>query len=204
MENTQADPLIPKIIFKTNNQFLIVTTPSPSHDIPTPQPRRMVVMRSLICFIFLFYAAVNNALASSCWHSAAERYGIHETILRAIALTESAMDPHAINRNTNGSVDVGLMQINSRWFPRLAEMGIQPGDLWDPCTNIHVGAWVLAGEIRRFGYTWRAIGAYNAGPGWSVAHEQKRRAYAQRVFHNLADYHRHFGDGMRIHARTQQ
>jgi len=165
-------------------------------------------MRSLICFIFSFYAVANNAFASSCWNSAAERYGIHETILRAIAVTESAMDPRAINRNTNDSVDVGLMQINSRWFPRLAEMGIQPGDLWDPCTNIYVGAWVLAGEVRHFGYTWRAIGAYNAGPGRSVgrsvAHEQRRRAYAQRVFHNLADDRRHFGDGVRIHARPQQ
>ncbi len=91
-------------------------------------------------FHFLFYAAINNVFAESCWQSAAQRYGIHKTILRAIALTESVMDSQAINRNPNGSVDVGLMQINSRWFPRLAEIGIQPGDLWNPCTNIHVGA----------------------------------------------------------------
>ncbi len=91
-------------------------------------------------FLFLFYAAINNAFAESCWQSAANRYGIHETILRAIALTESAMDSQAINRNTNGSVDISLMQINSWWFPSLAEIGIQSGDLWNPCTNIHVGA----------------------------------------------------------------
>ena len=164
----------------------------------------MVIMRNTLFFIFLFYAAINNAFAESCWQSAAERYGIHETILRAIALTESAMDSQAINRNTNGSVDIGLMQINSRWFPHLAEIGIQRGDLWNPCTNIHVGAWVLAGEVRRFGYTWQAIGAYNAGPAQSVAREQRRIRYAQRVYHNLASDNYHFSDGVRIDARTKQ
>jgi len=109
------------------------------------------------------------------------------------------MDSQAINHNTNGSVDIGLMQINSRWFPRLAEMGIQPGDLWNPCTNIHVGAWVLAGEVRRFGYTWHAIGAYKA-----VARKQKRMRYAQRVYHNLANDNPHHSDGVRVYARTKQ
>ena len=160
-------------------------------------------MRSTLFFIFLFYAAINNAFAESCWQSAANRYGIHETILRAIAVTESAMDSQAINRNTNGSVDIGLMQINSRWFPSLAEIGIQPGDLWNPCTNIHVGAWILAGEIRRFGYTWQAVGAYHAGPAQSVVREQRRMRYAQRVYHNLANDKHHLSDGVRLYARNK-
>lgn len=142
-------------------------------------------MRSSIFIISLFFAVYETAFAQSCWKSASERYAIHETILHAIARTESAMNPKAINRNTNGSVDVGLMQINSRWFPDLAEMGIQPGDLWDSCTNIHVGAWVLAGYIRKFGYNWRAIGAYNAGPSLKPHSEEKRRIYAERVYQNL-------------------
>lgn len=154
-------------------------------------------MQSLPIYLLLL-AAANSAFAESCWSSASERYGIHDTLLRAIALTESAMDSTAINHNTNGSVDVGLMQINSRWFPQLAEMGLQPGDLWNPCTNIHVGAWILAGEIRRFGYTWQAVGAYNAGPALTVAREQRRRKYAQRVYHNLAAINRAGGDGLRL------
>ena len=154
-------------------------------------------MQSLPIFLLLL-AAANSAFAGSCWSSASERYGIHDTLLRAIALTESAMDSTAINHNTNGSVDVGLMQINSRWFPQLAEMGLQPGDLWNPCTNIHVGAWILAGEIRRFGYTWQAVGAYHAGPALTVAREQRRRKYAQRVYQNLAAIHRTGGDRLRL------
>jgi len=155
-------------------------------------------MRSTILFFILFVAVVNSAFAESCWQSAAERYGIHTTILRAIAMTESAMNVRAVNRNTNGSVDVGLMQINSRWFPRLAEMGIEPEDLWDRCTNVHVGAWVLAGYIRHFGYNWRAIGAYNAGPSSSPDSERKRITYAKRVLHNLS--FNSATDGLRILA----
>lgn len=157
-------------------------------------------MRGTKHFFILFVAVVNSAFAESCWQSAAERYGIHRTILRAIAVTESAMNVRAINRNTNGSVDVGLMQINSRWFPRLAEMGIEPGDLWDGCTNVHVGAWVLAGYVRRFGYNWRAIGAYNAGPSSSPDSERKRITYAKRVFHNLSS--NSATDGLRIRAEN--
>ena len=158
----------------------------------------MADMRSTRLFFILFFALVNSAFAESCWESAAQRYGVNATILHAIAMTESAMNVRALNRNANGSVDVGLMQINSLWFPRLAEMGIEPEDLWDECTSVHVGAWVLAGYIRRFGYNWRAVGAYNAGPSSSPESELKRKKYAQRVFHNLSASNP--ADGLRIRA----
>ena len=159
-------------------------------------------MQSTICFIFLSFAVVTQLFAESCWQSAAERYGIHETILRAIAVTESSMNPQAINHNTNGSVDVGLMQINSQWFSRLSEKGVQSNDLWNPCTNIHVGAWILAKEIRRFGYGWRAVGAYNVGPKKSVVHKLRRKRYAQKVYHNLVTLNPLYG-GLHVYARTQ-
>lgn len=155
-------------------------------------------MRSTTAVILMFAATPNVFAYHSCWQFASERYGVHEHVLKAIALTESAMDVNAINRNSNGSVDVGLMQINSQWFPQLAEMGIKPGDLWNPCTNIQVGAWVLAGEIRRFGYNWQAIGAYNAGPAKTVARERRRKQYAVRVYQNLLRISHRTGDGLLI------
>ena len=154
--------------------------------------------QNITVIILLFFMNMNSVLAKTCWQTAAERYSIHEDILYAIALTESAMDAHAINHNRNKSVDVGLMQINSRWFPQLVEMGIQPGDLWDRCTNIHVGAWILAGYIRRFGYNWRAIGAYNAGPGLSQQREKKRNDYAKRIIKHLSRIRAHHG--LRVRA----
>ena len=117
--------------------------------------------------------------ARACWEQAAERYGVSSELLYAIARTESGLDPLAIGRNRNGSRDIGLMQINSAWLPRLATHGIAERDLFDPCTSIHVGAWILADNVRRLGYTWEAVGAYNA------VNPALRRAYAERVYRQV-------------------
>ena len=117
--------------------------------------------------------------AHACWEQAGERYGVSPELLYAIARTESGLDPQAVGRNRNGSRDIGLMQINSAWLPRLSAHGIAERDLFDPCTSIHVGAWILAGNVRRLGYTWEAVGAYNA------ASPTLRRAYAERVYRQV-------------------
>jgi soluble lytic murein transglycosylase-like protein len=119
------------------------------------------------------------ASAHACWEQAAERYGVSSELLYAIAKTESGLDPHAIGSNNNGSRDIGLMQINSAWLPKLSTLGIAERDLFDPCTSIHVGAWILAGNVQRLGYTWEAVGAYNA------ANPALRRAYAGRVYRQI-------------------
>lgn len=117
--------------------------------------------------------------AYACWEQAAERYGISSELLQAIARTESGLDPMAVGRNRNGSRDIGLMQINSSWLPRLSAYGIAERDLLNSCTSIHVGAWILAGNVRRLGYTWEAVGAYNA------VSPALRRAYAERVYRQV-------------------
>jgi len=116
----------------------------------------------------------------ACWEAAAARYQVSSDLLVAIARTESSMNPQAVGHNRNGSRDLGLMQINSAWLPTLATHGIRESDLFDACTSIHVGAWVISWNIHRLGYTWDAIGAYNAV---DPAH---RRAYAEKVRRNLA------------------
>ena len=118
--------------------------------------------------------------AHACWDDAAARYQVSSTLLHAIARTESGLNPQAIGRNRDGSRDIGLMQINSGWLPTLARHGIREQDLFDACTSIHVGAWILAHNIARYGYTWEAVGAYNA------TSPPLRQAYAAKVRRNLA------------------
>lgn len=101
-------------------------------------------------------------------------------LLYAIARAESGLNPQAIGRNSNGSRDIGLMQINSAWLPTLASHGIGERELFEPCVNIHVGAWILAGNVSRLGYTWEAVGAYNA------ANPALRRSYVEKVRRHLA------------------
>jgi len=118
--------------------------------------------------------------AHACWEQAAQKYGINIYLLHAIAKTESSLNPAAVNRsNADGSYDIGLMQINSSWLPRLRVYGIVEKDLYSPCVSIDVGAWILAHNIRQHGNTWAAVGAYN------TSDPQRGLQYALRVYRNL-------------------
>jgi len=120
------------------------------------------------------------APAKACWEEAASYYGVNAHLLYAIARTESGLNPRAVNRsNKNGSYDIGLMQINSRWLPLLRKHGIEEKQLYDACTNIQVAAWILADNMRRMGSTWEAVGAYNASDA------AQRVKYAWKVYRNL-------------------
>lgn len=120
--------------------------------------------------------------SSNCWADAGARYGIDPWILYSIAVQESNLNHLSVNVNSNKSRDVGIMQINSFWLPELKKYGITEGNLFEPCINIHVGAWVLSQSIQVFGNNWRAIGAYNAGTGKTKQRELLRQAYAGRVY----------------------
>lgn len=119
------------------------------------------------------------APAQACWEAAAARYGVDVRLLYAIAKTESSINPRAVNRNANGSYDVGLMQINSSWFPQLKRHGIEERHLYDPCVSLQVGAWILAQNLRRLRDPWLAVGAYNSPT------PARARAYALKVYRNL-------------------
>lgn len=111
----------------------------------------------------------------ACFAFAGHRYGVSPLLLQAIAQQESGMNPHAVNRNANGTTDLGLMQINSSWLPTLARHGVTEADLRVPCANILVGAWILGSNFREMGRTVEALGAYNARD------PVKRLAYARQV-----------------------
>lgn len=111
----------------------------------------------------------------SCLDEAAARYQVSPVLLWGIAKVESGFNPLARNINSNGSEDIGIMQINSSWMPVLQRYGITRKDLFDPCISFHVGAWVLANNIHRHGNNWKAVGAYNATT------ESGRNIYIQKV-----------------------
>ena len=130
--------------------------------------------------------------AQACWQDAAARYGVDARLLYAIAQQESSLNSRVINRShtaRTASVDIGLMQINSRWLPVLARHGIREFDLFNPCTNLQVGAWILAQGFRRFGATWEAVGAYHAGCTRLRSPDcaETRARYAAAVYRRLQD-----------------
>ena len=118
-----------------------------------------------------------EAAGQYCFDEAGGQYGINPLILRAIAKVESNFNPAAINWNSNGSYDFGVMQINSSWAPVLGKE--RWNTLGDPCCNIKTGASILASCMKKYGYTWEAIGCYNSQT------PDKRDKYARSVFTQL-------------------
>ena len=85
----------------------------------------------VICSVVCFFACAGNAENTEaelsdlsqtiqyCITQASEYYQVNPLILWGIARVESNFNPYALNRNSNGSYDVGIMQINSAWIPTL-------------------------------------------------------------------------------------
>jgi hypothetical protein len=111
-----------------------------------------------------------------CWDAAAAYHHVDPWLLYAIAYVESRFHTDAKNANRNGSIDLGLMQINSIWHDTLRKQGIPLSALHNACASTYIGAWILSKNIQTYGYTWRAIGAYNS------ATPAKAYAYAQKVY----------------------
>ncbi|KAI3611800.1 Soluble lytic murein transglycosylase (plasmid) [Cupriavidus necator H850] len=143
-----------------------------------------MIQRFATGVVALTLCAATSALVSGnahadCMDDAAAYHQLSALLLRTIARHESGMRANAVNRNTNGTEDIGLMQINSVHLPRLARYGITRAKLFEPCVSAYVGAWILRDCLDRVGATWAGVGCYNAG-----AHD-KRMRYANRIYQTL-------------------
>lgn len=144
-------------------------------------------------------ASLVPGLAHACWEQAAQKYAVSPDLLIAVAQAESSLNSRAVNRShfaRTKTVDIGIMQINSDQ-KTLRKLGVTVDQLFDPCTNIEVGARILAEKIARHGRTWEAIGAYNASCVTLTAPQclRVRMRYAWRVY-------RYLGRGGRPNERS--
>lgn len=92
--------------------------------------------------------------------------------------------------NANGSHDLGPLQINSLWVPKIAAVLRQPEQdvrAWlksDACFNAAVARWIFLSALRSTGDYWAAIGVYHSPTAW------RQRRYALSVADHLT---RRFG-----------
>ncbi|TFH89447.1 lytic transglycosylase domain-containing protein [Vibrio ouci] len=134
-----------------------------------------------LCLLLFIFPGVASAF---CFEEAAAHYNISPKLLRAIAHVESSFNFRAYNENKNElgeitSRDYGLMQINSSWFSRLAEFNVNESNVYEPCFNVSLGAWILASNFASHGYNWNSVGAYNAG--FAKRAENARQIYIKKV-----------------------
>lgn len=159
---------------------------------PTARLRSLVFrlappLRRVFSILFFLLFVLPGAALATCWGDAAARYHVDPLLLKAIAWQESRGWTGAVGPVLpKGNRALGLMQINTVHMPLLAKRGIRKEDLFDPCVSQHVGAWVLADCIQKFGATWKAVGCYNTGPNSDDLDAQAR--YAEAVKRHYAGY----------------
>ncbi|AEK59647.1 lytic transglycosylase domain-containing protein (plasmid) [Acidithiobacillus caldus] len=139
------------------------------------------------------------AAARRCAILASHYYGVPSLLTLSIMRTEDGR-PGTISPDANGSYDMGVMQVNSIWLPRLRQMGISRHALiYNACQNVDVGTWILARYVHQFTgpagmhYAWRhprafwdAVGDYNSHtPVYNHAYQKRVAAFyktmAQRI-----------------------
>ena len=112
----------------------------------------------------------------------ADRFDLDPRLLAAVGSVESQWYARA----TGSHGDSGLMQIipsTANWIA--GKMGFETYDIFDPTTNLTMGAWYLRTLYTEYG-TWGAsLAAYNGGPRAAGAGDA--HPYARRV---LGAYHR--------------
>lgn len=92
-------------------------------------------------------------------YQASKKYNLHPELVLSIAFIESRLNPFAINKNKDGSIDIGVMQINNKHHK----------EILNTKDNIFYGTEYLYKCIKRYGI--KGIYKYNGN-----------KKYIKRVF----------------------
>lgn len=136
-------------------------------------------------------SASSSAIAV-CLYVAAQFYQVPPGVLLAILHVEGGAVGQEVGPNSNGSYDLGPMQINTLWLPELAEAwntDVRTARKMvrdDGCTNIAAGAWILKQKISTTGSLWGGIAGYHSlTPRYGNTYASKVASVMRR--HGLTD-----------------
>jgi hypothetical protein len=88
-------------------------------------------------------------------------------------------------RNANGTHDLGPLQVNSWWVPRIAKLVRRPDRqvrhwlIHDPCFNVEAARWIFLSGLAGSRDYWKAVGGYHS------PNQIRQRAYARSVARHL-------------------
>jgi len=107
--------------------------------------------------------------------SIAVEFGLPPYFVLSVAIEENqTLNPLAVRKNSNGTLDRGVMQLNSGWYN---------GDWWEPETNIRAACGHIKNLTAMPGVnTWWAVAVcYNAGYGRLYNPPNSTIDYASKV-----------------------
>lgn len=109
-------------------------------------------MRLILLLVMLGLAvpaAAKDPAVLACIREAARDFELSELTLHVLYKMEGGT-LGKVSQNTNRTVDIGPMQINSSWLRKLTPAGITYEALRDDaCTNVYVAAWIYQQELVR-------------------------------------------------------
>ncbi|MCF8495195.1 MAG: lytic transglycosylase domain-containing protein [Alphaproteobacteria bacterium] len=104
---------------------------------------------------------------AACLMLASQTYEVPPAVLVGIYKAEGGKVGQEVG-NTNGSQDLGPMQINTIWMPELSKkwgVSEKTAKKWvrdDPCTNVGVAAWILRSHLDETQNLSQAIAHYHS------------------------------------------
>ena len=116
-------------------------------------------------FLFLMVINLNFGFCNEYNHLFI-KYGnlnnIPPILLWAIAKHESGLNKNAVNKkNNDGSIDRGLMQVNSCHLPELKALGYDENDQIHHEVNVKYPSTILKNCIDLVGFNYKALNCYN-------------------------------------------
>jgi len=131
-------------------------------------------------------ARADEAMIEGCLKAAAELHQVPAGVL-ALLMGVEAGRLGEVSQNTNGTVDIGPMQVNDTWVPKIAGHWGAPHDaayraLRDNfCANVEGGAWILRQALdEAHGDLWKGVALYHSHDPVQK-HEYMQLVYAQAM-----------------------
>jgi len=106
-------------------------------------------------------------ILAACMMLASQTHNVPPAVLAGIYQAEGGKVGQQV-KNTNGSFDLGPMQINTIWLPELAKkwgVNSDTAHQWirdDACTNVGVAAWILRGHLNETHSLSKALEHYHS------------------------------------------
>jgi hypothetical protein len=105
----------------------------------------------------------DDANIRECVAKAADVFRVEQSALYLILDVEGGTLGQTSAPNTDGTVDIGPMQVNTWWVPSFEARGISRDALQNNlCVNIMAGAWIYAQERRQSKTVAEAIARYHS------------------------------------------
>lgn len=163
------------------------------------RPARLPIVRTMLTGITILSAAATSAPAlakrtgiapgeaaeiTRCIRIAARGYGWLEKTLWGLREQEAGWIGAEV-ANTNGTHDLGPLQINTWWVPRIARLIGRPEHQvrhwlrYDACFNAEAARWIFLSGLEATGDYWKAVGTYHSPTRW------RQRSYAAKVANHM-------------------